>query len=95
MSGQDLYIELRDRYAYLDQALKAYRRYGRTYGKAESDYREALTTEMLKKRDEGMPVTILSDVCSGVQGCTGGDPGVQAANQAVGSADRSRIQGVT
>lgn len=66
MSGQDLYIELRDRYAYLDQALKAYRRYGRTYGKAESDYREALTTEMLKKRDEGMPVTILSDVCRGL-----------------------------
>lgn len=66
MSGMDLYLELRDRCSVLDRALREYGRRGAKYAQAECDYRIALSSEYLRKRDEGMPVTIISDVCRGL-----------------------------
>lgn len=65
MSGQDLMIEMQGRVSNLDSALKELGNRGRAYAQAEHDYRVALSQEILKERDNKMPVTIISDVCRG------------------------------
>lgn len=67
MSGQDLFEQLRERTEYLDRALKDMRQHGIRYGNAEHKYRQAMTVEMLRQRADGMPVTILRDVCLGLK----------------------------
>ena len=65
MSGQDLLIEIQDKTSLLDSALKQLGARGRSYAKAERDYRVALATKIISERDKGTPVTIISDICRG------------------------------
>lgn len=65
MSGQDIFLNMQDKTTLLDRALEQLGKRGRAYAEAERNYRAALSAEILKERDEGMPVTIISDVCRG------------------------------
>ncbi len=65
MNGQDLFLEMQDRTSLLDKALEQLGRRGRTYAEAERCYRVALRQEILKERDKGTPVTVISDICRG------------------------------
>lgn len=49
----------------LDKTVTQYGIRGRTFAQAEHDYRVALSKRILEHRAEGMPVTIISDVCRG------------------------------
>ena len=62
---QDLMNEVGIRSARLDAALREFGKRGREYAEAEHDYRVALSQIMLRERDKGTPVTIISDVCKG------------------------------
>lgn len=64
-SGQDLYLELRDKLSLLDRALGEFGRRGRTYAQAERDYRVEMAKKVLAERANGQPVTIISDICRG------------------------------
>lgn len=70
-SGQDLMVEMQGRIHMLDAALQQLGNRGRAYAQAERDYRVALRQEILKERDKGTPVTIISDVCRGDRGIAG------------------------
>lgn len=61
----DLIQEMGAKTALLDKAITQLGVRGRTYAQAEQDYRIALSKKILAQRAEGMPVTILSDVCRG------------------------------
>lgn len=63
--GQDLFLDLQDKTTMLDKALHQLGARGRAYAQAEHDYRVALAKKMLKERDSGLPVTIISDICRG------------------------------
>ena len=65
MSGQDLFLAMTDKTALLDKALEQLGRRGRAYAEAEQAYKIALRQEILKERDRGTPVTIISDICRG------------------------------
>lgn len=65
MSGQDLYLELREKQRLLDTAVRELGNRGRSYAQAEHDYKVALAQKMLVERDKKMPVTILGDICRG------------------------------
>lgn len=65
MSGQDLTQELNEKVNLLNKALSALPERGRSYARAEYDYRVALSKDILVERSEGLPVTIISDVCRG------------------------------
>lgn len=67
MSGHELFLTMTDKTALLDKALNELGRRGRTYAEAERSYRVALRQEILKERDKGTPVTIISDICRGHQ----------------------------
>jgi len=64
-SGQDLYLEMRDKFRVLEASGEELGKRGEAAAKAERDYRVALAKKMLAERDGGMPVTILGDVCRG------------------------------
>lgn len=64
-SGQDLFIELRDKQQSLETALGELGKRGRAKSTAEQNYRIALAQKILQERDKGTPVTIISDVCRG------------------------------
>lgn len=61
----DLITEMGAKTALLDKAIGQLGARGRNYAKAEQDYRIALAKKILEGRAEGMPVSILSDVCRG------------------------------
>lgn len=61
----DLVTEIMDKSRMLDVAISELKRRGRKYAEAERDYRVALAKQMLTERDNGMPVTIISDICKG------------------------------
>ena len=61
----DLINEISAKTALLDKAVTQYGIRGRTFAQAEHDYRVALSKRILEHRAEGMPVTIISDVCRG------------------------------
>lgn len=61
----DLVNEIMDKSRMLDVAISELRRRGQKYAEAERDYRVALAKQMLTERDNGMPVTIISDICKG------------------------------
>lgn len=65
MSGQDLFLAMQEKTALLDSALNQLGKRGRAYAEAERAYRAALSKEILKERNSGTPVTIISDVCRG------------------------------
>lgn len=61
----DLMDELQQKTRLLDEAVRQYGKRGQAYAKAEHDYRVALAKRTLEKRNEGVPVTIISDICRG------------------------------
>lgn len=61
----DLINEISAKTALLDKAVTQLGIRGRTFAQAEHDYRVALSKRILEHRAEGMPVTIISDVCRG------------------------------
>lgn len=61
----DLINEISAKTASLDKTVTQYGIRGRTFAQAEHDYRVALSKRILEHRAEGMPVTIISDVCRG------------------------------
>lgn len=65
MSGQDLMLELQNKVALLDAALRQLGARGRDFARAEQDYRVALAQKIAVEREKGTPVTIMSDVCRG------------------------------
>lgn len=58
-------IELKKQLKALDRAIAALVNRGRERAIAERDYRIALQKEILRQRDAGFPVTIISDICRG------------------------------
>lgn len=63
--GQDLFLELKDKQIMLERALGELGKRGRAKAEAEADYRVALAQEMLKKREDGFPATLIGDLCRG------------------------------
>lgn len=63
--GQDLHAELKDSQHLLSEALTKLKERGKAFAKSERDYRIALQQEILRQRDNGIPVTIISDICRG------------------------------
>lgn len=61
----DLVTDIMDKSRMLDVAISELKRRGQKYAEAERDYRVALAKQMLTERDNGMPVTIISDICKG------------------------------
>lgn len=61
----DLVTTLRSKLAKLNQAIDVLAVNGRERSKAEMDYRIGLRQEILREREKGTPVTIISDVCRG------------------------------
>lgn len=62
---QDLVTELNIHRSNLNKAIKELKERGQVKAKAERDYRVELSKGILRLRAEGMPVTIISDVCRG------------------------------
>jgi hypothetical protein len=65
MNGHDLLNEITAKVAMLDKALGQLGVRGREHAQREQDYRIALAEKILRERDSGTPVTIISDVCRG------------------------------
>lgn len=65
MDGFSLYQELQNKVGLLDVAVRELRSRGAAYAQAERDYKVALAKAILDRRGEGMPVTIIGDVCRG------------------------------
>lgn len=61
----ELWQELEQKISELDVSVKNLRISGANYSKAYRDYRMLLSKELLKLRDEGMPVTIAYDIARG------------------------------
>ena len=65
MSGQDLFLELSEKVALMDTALKQLKKRGKEYAKAEYEYRVGLRKQILLERENGVPVSIVSDIARG------------------------------
>lgn len=65
MDGAQLYNELDQRLHMLDTATSELKKRGNTLAEKERDYRVALAEAILRERADGMPVTIINDVCRG------------------------------
>lgn len=62
---QDLIIEMQQLRDTLTLAINKLRERGQDKATAEKNYRVALAKEILKQRAEGLPVTVISDICRG------------------------------
>ena len=62
----ELLDELQQKNRQLDMALRTYRQNGIALAQAERDYKEAVTKESLRLKDEGMAVTLISQVIYGL-----------------------------
>lgn len=62
----ELIQELGAKTALLDKAIQQLGVRGKAYAQAEHDYRVALSKKFLEYRADGMPVTIISDICRGL-----------------------------
>lgn len=65
MTGYDLMQQLQSKVTLLDEAVRMVKQRGQGYAKAEKEYRIALSQKILIERNNGTPVTIMSDVCRG------------------------------
>lgn len=65
MNGFDLSVQMRDLQARLNATLGEFGKWGKALAKAEYDYKTACSQEILKERTNGLPVTIIMDVCKG------------------------------
>lgn len=63
---QDLMASLQDMSNELTESVKALRKNGTYYAKAEKDYKILLRQECLKLRDDGMAVGMIDKTCYGV-----------------------------
>ena len=61
----ELYEELAYKNSQLDQAIKVLRKNGNELAMAESRYKEELTKEVLRLRDEGMAATLINLIIYG------------------------------
>lgn len=61
----DLMEELQNKVQLLDTALKQLYKRGTIYAETERKYRTSLQQEILIQRNNGVPVTIISDICRG------------------------------
>ncbi len=61
----DLWTEINDNISRLDQTLTQLKRYGNEYAKAESEYKIALRSEILRLRADGQPATLVLNLCYG------------------------------
>lgn len=62
----ELYDELQIKNKQLDQALRTFRQNGIALADAEKKYKEMVTKEILRLRDEGMAVTLIAQVIYGL-----------------------------
>lgn len=62
----DLYNELQQKIKELEVSIKALRKSGTEYAEAERDYKILLRQEVLKLRDEGQAIGVISLVCYGI-----------------------------
>lgn len=62
----DLVSEIGAKTALLDKAITQLGIRGKTYAQAECEYRSALSKKILEYRADGIPVTIISDICRGL-----------------------------
>lgn len=62
----ELLDELSIKMSHLDRALKTLRKNGIAKAQAEKDYKEAVSKECLRLRDEGMAVTLINQVVYGL-----------------------------
>lgn len=61
----DLMIDIEEKTILIDKAIKQLGIRGRARAEAEYNYRIALRKRILLERDNGTPVTIISDICRG------------------------------
>lgn len=61
----DLIEEIGQKTVLLDKAITRLGKRGRAYAQAEHDYRVEMAKKILVERENGTPVTIISDVCRG------------------------------
>lgn len=62
----DLFNELKDKQIKLNVSVKKLRETGSNYAKAERDYKILLRQEVLKLRDEGQAIGVISLICYGI-----------------------------
>ena len=62
----ELLEELQIKSSQLEQALKTLRQNGIALAQAEKDYKEMVSKEVLRLRDEGMAVTLIAQVIYGL-----------------------------
>lgn len=62
----DLFNELQNKQNQLNVSIKKLRETGSNYAKAERDYKILLRQEVLKLRDEGQAIGIISLICYGI-----------------------------
>lgn len=61
----DLYVEMQEMRKTLNLAIEELKKRGQKKATAERDYRVALAKEILLQRADGVPVTIIADICRG------------------------------
>ena len=62
----DLYEELESKIQELEISIKSLRKTGSNYAEAERDYKVLLRQEVLKLRDEGQAIGVISLICYGI-----------------------------
>ena len=65
MTGQDLWNEISTLRATLDLEITTLKSRGKKKAQCEAEYRKGLAIKILKERANGVPVTIISDICRG------------------------------
>lgn len=61
----NLITEIQNKMQLINQAIDTLARNGRKLAESEQVYRVALRQEMLLERENGLPVTIIGDICRG------------------------------
>ena len=61
----DLVTEIGNKSRMLDVAIAELKKRGQKYAEAEKAYRISLARRILEERENGTPVTIISDICRG------------------------------
>lgn len=62
----DLYNELQQKIRELEISIRSLRKTGQKYAEAERDYRILLRQEVLKLRDEGQAIGVITLTCYGI-----------------------------
>ena len=62
----DLYNELESKIQELEVSIRSLRKTGNNYAQAERDYKILLRQEVLKLRDEGQAIGVITLICYGI-----------------------------